>query len=166
MLFPWPLIWTIIICYKYRNHGRSPYLGHSANARTQSSALSFLNSMASRSSYPSTTSLQSSTSITSTTPLSSTQKPQKDYSAAFGNLQSRYGTGGHVPAPSSKRIAKVSASSSTTSSSTSTSQSTLTPPTGPSTNLSSGKGQEVKPKRNLLLSLLKGRLNGSGWALG
>ncbi|KAG7444183.1 uncharacterized protein BT62DRAFT_934367 [Guyanagaster necrorhizus] len=47
----------------------------------------------------STTTLQSTTTITSTSPLNPLAAPKKDYAAAFGSLQSRYGTGGYVPNP-------------------------------------------------------------------
>ena len=45
--------------------------------------------------------LQSTNTVDSTTPLYTgpSQKPQKDYAAALGTLQSRYGVGGNVPSP-------------------------------------------------------------------
>ncbi|KAF8900049.1 hypothetical protein CPB85DRAFT_1326568 [Mucidula mucida] len=52
-------------------------------------------------SYASTVSLQSSNTVTSTAPL--TGVAPKDFSAAFGELQSRYGTSGHIPTPKSKK---------------------------------------------------------------
>ncbi|KAF9464205.1 hypothetical protein BDZ94DRAFT_525981 [Collybia nuda] len=55
--------------------------------------------MSSDPSNPSTTSLQSAMTVTSTSPLNQTKAPPKDYSAAFATLQSRYGTGGHIPTP-------------------------------------------------------------------
>ena len=54
--------------------------------------------MTSNSSYASTTSLDSNKTVTSMTPLVPA-KPNKDYSTAFADLQSRYGTAGNFPAP-------------------------------------------------------------------
>ncbi|PBK95718.1 hypothetical protein ARMGADRAFT_744488 [Armillaria gallica] len=51
----------------------------------------------------STTTLQSTTTVTSTSPLNPPPGPKKDYAAAFGSLQSRYGTGGFVPNPKPTR---------------------------------------------------------------
>lgn len=64
--------------------------------------------------YPSTTSFSPTTytqsnssrasldTVNSYTPLSNTRRPQKDWEAAFGQLQSRYGTGGLPPGPEKK----------------------------------------------------------------
>ncbi|KAK0503664.1 hypothetical protein EDD18DRAFT_1326632 [Armillaria luteobubalina] len=56
----------------------------------------------------STTTLQSTTTITSTSPLNPPPGPKKDYAAAFGSLQSRYGTGGYAPNPKPTRSKPVS----------------------------------------------------------
>ncbi|PFH54010.1 hypothetical protein AMATHDRAFT_53742 [Amanita thiersii Skay4041] len=53
-------------------------------------------------SYSSTVSLQSTATVSSTEPLCKVYTPQKDYAEAFAALQSRYGTGGHVPNPKPK----------------------------------------------------------------
>ncbi|CAA7261549.1 unnamed protein product [Cyclocybe aegerita] len=50
-------------------------------------------------SNPSVTTFQSTTTANSTTPFGVSPHPQKDYAAAFGTLQSRYGTSGVVPSP-------------------------------------------------------------------
>ncbi|KAK0459991.1 uncharacterized protein EV420DRAFT_1746983 [Desarmillaria tabescens] len=52
----------------------------------------------------STTTLQSTITVTSTSPLNPPPGPKKDYAAAFGSLQSRYGTGGYVPNPKPLRL--------------------------------------------------------------
>ncbi|KAK0201523.1 hypothetical protein DFS33DRAFT_994257 [Desarmillaria ectypa] len=51
----------------------------------------------------STTTLQSTITVTSTSPLNPPPGSKKDYAAAFGSLQSRYGTGGYVPNPKPTR---------------------------------------------------------------
>ncbi|SJL07156.1 uncharacterized protein ARMOST_10499 [Armillaria ostoyae] len=56
----------------------------------------------------STTTLQSTTTVTSTSPLNPPPGPKKDYAAAFGSLQSRYGTGGFVPNPKPTRSKRAS----------------------------------------------------------
>ncbi|KAK0244547.1 hypothetical protein EDD85DRAFT_202976 [Armillaria nabsnona] len=56
----------------------------------------------------STTTLQSTTTVTSTSPLNPPPGPKKDYAAAFGSLQSRYGTGGFVPNPKPTRSTPAS----------------------------------------------------------
>ncbi|KAJ6478533.1 hypothetical protein C8R47DRAFT_1138674 [Mycena vitilis] len=50
----------------------------------------------------STTSLASTTTVSSRTPLTR-PAPQKDFKAAFANLQSTYGFGGSVPSPVPKQ---------------------------------------------------------------
>jgi hypothetical protein len=56
----------------------------------------------------STVSFQSATTVSSTSPLSSRPaRPQKDYAAALGALQSRYGTGGALPSPKGEPSKKL-----------------------------------------------------------
>lgn len=41
--------------------------------------------------------------VDSRSPLTNARKPEKDWEAAFGQLQTRYGTGGGIPPPEQKR---------------------------------------------------------------
>ncbi|KAJ7643369.1 hypothetical protein DFH06DRAFT_598273 [Mycena polygramma] len=60
----------------------------------------------------STTSLASTTTVSSRTPLTR-PAPQKDFQAAFANLQSTYGFGGSVPSPVPKQQKSPSSKRST-----------------------------------------------------
>lgn len=113
------------------HNSTDPSADLSASATSPQSTHPITSSSASYASE-STTSLQSMNTITSTTPLSTARPPQKDYAAAFANLQSRYGTSaGAISTPFTKPQKKNTPSSSSPSTSTS-SQSTLqasyTPP--------------------------------------
>ncbi|KAJ7626251.1 hypothetical protein DFH06DRAFT_736948 [Mycena polygramma] len=63
----------------------------------------------------STTSLASTTTVSSRTPLTR-PAPQKDFQAAFANLQSTYGFGGSVPSPVPKQQKSTSSKRPTSSS--------------------------------------------------
>ncbi|PPQ65909.1 hypothetical protein CVT26_000930 [Gymnopilus dilepis] len=63
----------------------------------------------------STLSLESTTTVNSTTPLRQPLNPPKDFEAALGALQSRYGAGGmNVPNPKKDPSNKLPGSSNTT----------------------------------------------------
>lgn len=113
---------------------------------------------------PSTLSLQSNiTLVNPVAPSRTAPRPQKDYAAAFGALQSRYGTGGHIPTPKNKPSKKLpppsqplqSVPEGTSGSSQST---TLTPTstnTGGSASSSSGRNQR-SDNRSFLKFIFKG----------
>ncbi|KIM43062.1 hypothetical protein M413DRAFT_443871 [Hebeloma cylindrosporum] len=96
--------------------------------------------------------------------------PQKDYAAAFGALQSRYGTSGHIPTPKkepSKKLLQPSKPLQSVpevlSGSSQASQSTLTPTstnTEGSASSSSGGSQRSKRSKDtksFLKSIFKGK---------
>ncbi|GLB38565.1 hypothetical protein LshimejAT787_0504300 [Lyophyllum shimeji] len=107
----------------------------------------------------STTSLLSTTTATSTSPLNATPKvPPKDYAAALATLQSRFGTGGHLPTPKGG----VKSSAATAIAST-PSDSTLTSVTAPSSlvsdssNNTSAGGSGVDVKKKGFISTVKNK---------
>ncbi|RDB14873.1 hypothetical protein Hypma_016275 [Hypsizygus marmoreus] len=100
----------------------------------------------------STTSFQSTTTATSTSPLTNAKPPQKDYSAALATLQSRYGTGGHIPSPKPNASSKLGTPSSTSS------DSTLTPSVTSVTPSSPGESSDATKKKKGLISTLKDKL--------
>lgn len=104
----------------------------------------------------STTSLQSTTTANSTSPLKGTQTaPLKDYSAALATLQSRYGTGGHLPTPKAgivKSEAKPSVAASQ-SDSTLTSTTASSSLVSESLNSTSAGGSGDVKKKGFILAL-------------
>ncbi|KAF8158441.1 hypothetical protein B0H34DRAFT_797829 [Crassisporium funariophilum] len=126
--------------------------------------------MTSKSDYPSTLSLQSTTTVSSTTPLRVSQRPpQKDYAAAFGTLQSRYGTGASIPNPKKEPSKKLPSNLSSVLEATTTpqsSQTTIAPPSitsegSESTGSTSTSGdpdrKKSKQNKSFLKSLFKGK---------
>ncbi|KAF8993500.1 hypothetical protein BDQ17DRAFT_1331669 [Cyathus striatus] len=130
--------------------------------------------MSNQPSNQSTTSLDSATTLVSSTPSNTTHlqpPPQKDYAAALGALQSRYGTGGLTPSPKMEASKKLpaqntaGASSSTVYNHAQGSSATGTPSSSISSlnslgSASSQKGKESKDKKSLFRSLLKGKGKG------
>ena len=112
---------------------------------------------------PSTLSFQSNaTLVNPVAPSRTAPRPQKDYAAAFGALQSRYGTSGHIPTPKKEPSKKLPPSSqplqSVPEGVSESSQSTLTPT---STNTegsasSSGGRNRRSDTKSFLKSLFKG----------
>lgn len=134
--------------------------------------------MANQLNSPSTTSFQSSTTVTSTVPLNRPPQPQKDYFAAFGALQARYGAGGGLPSPKKEPSNKLpearksfsappSHSSQTTlATSTSSAPSTSSEPVAQHDRSGARRGQNSKVKKpSILQTIFKGELVGISWTI-
>ncbi|KAH6912596.1 hypothetical protein BKA70DRAFT_1218763 [Coprinopsis sp. MPI-PUGE-AT-0042] len=106
--------------------------------------------------HPSTASVDTTSSATTTTshtPLRAERQP-KDFSAAFGALQSRYGTGAGLPSPKTKPSNKLPKEGSSTDSSSS-----LTLSGSPESSSSKDKDDKRQASKgpSLLKALFKGK---------